>query len=81
MLQVRDFKETLLGIGSKVWRDASSWTSCRCGTQVLVGLFRFLNVFWSVVLGGVSRNDNGLQILFLMRGGPKKQQRGCSFCL
>ena len=33
MLQVRDFKGTLLGIGSKVW------TSCRCGTQVLVGLF------------------------------------------
>ena len=39
MLQVRDFKGTLLGIGSKVWRDVSSWTSCRCGTQVLVGLF------------------------------------------
>ena len=40
-LQVRDFKGTLLGtgIGSKVWRDVSSWTSCRCGTQVLVGLF------------------------------------------
>ena len=39
MLQVRDFKGTLFGIGSKVWRDVSSWTSCRCGTQVLVALF------------------------------------------
>ena len=42
MLQVRDFKGALLGIGSKVWRDVSSWTSCRCGTQVLVGLFLVL---------------------------------------
>ena len=39
MLQVRDFNGTLLGIGSKVWRDVSSWTSFHCGTQVLVGLF------------------------------------------
>ena len=50
MLQVRDFKGALLGIGSKVWRDVSSWTSCRCGTQVLVGLFLFFDVFWDVVL-------------------------------
>ena len=65
MLQVKDFKGTLLGIGSKVWRDASSWTSCRCGTQVLVGLFLVFSIFW----GGV-----------VLEGGVKKQQRGCRFC-
>ena len=67
MLQVRDFKGTLLGIGSEVWRDVSSWTSCRCGTQVLVGLFLlFFDVFWGAVLeGGGQKTTTGLQILFL----------------
>ena len=77
MLQVRDFNGILLGIGSKVWRDVSSWTSCCCGTQVLVGL---LLVFCCVVLGGGQKTTTGLQILFLGgvetttsfgRGGPK----------
>ena len=87
MLQVRDFTGTLLGIGSKVWRDVSSWTSCRCGTQVLVGLLLVFVVlfFW----GGSKETTTGLQILFLDgvetttsfgRGGSKKQPRGCSFC-
>ena len=62
MLQVRDFNGILLGIGSKVWRDVSSWTSCPCGTQVLVGL---LLVFCCVVLGGGQKTTTGLQILFL----------------
>ena len=62
MLQVRDFKGTLLGIGSKVWRDVSSWTSCRCGTQVLVGL---LLVFCCVVLGGgVKKQQRGRRFCF-----------------
>ena len=85
MLQVRDFKGALLGIGSKVWRDVSSWTSCRCGTQVLVGMFL---VFWDVVLEGGVKNNNGLQILFLggvetttssEGGGFKKTTTGLQF--
>ena len=86
MLQVRDFNGILLGIGSKVWRDVSSWTSCCCSTRVLVGL---LLVFCCVVWGGGQKTTTGLQILFLGgvetttsfgRGGSKKQPRGCSFC-
>ena len=66
MLQVRDFKGTLLGIGSKDWRDVSSWTSCRCGAQVLVGLFVFLNVFLVCCSGGgAHKATTGLQMLFL----------------
>ena len=67
MLQVRDFNGILLGIGSRVWRDVSSWTSCRCGTQVLVGL---LLGFCCVVffLGGGQKTTTGLQILFLGGG-------------
>ena len=84
MLQVRDFKGTLLGIGSKVWRDVSSWTSYRCGTQVLVGLFLVFDAFWGVVLEGGSKNYNGLQILYLggvetttsFEGGSKKTTTG-----
>ena len=62
-LQVRDFNGILLGIGSKVWRDVSSWTSCRCGTQVLVGL---LLVFCCVVLGegGVKKQQRGRRFCF-----------------
>ena len=66
MLQVRDFKGTLLGIGLKVWRDVSSWTSCRCGTQVLVGLFLvFLMFFGMLFWRGGKKTTTGLQILFL----------------
>ena len=64
MLQVRDFKGTLLGIGSKVWRDVSSWTSCRCGTQVLVGLF-LVSIFLDVVLeGGSKKQQRGCRFCF-----------------
>ena len=61
MLQVRDFNGILLGIGAKVWRDVSSWTSCCCGTQVLVGL---LLVFCCVVLGGVKKQQRGCRFCF-----------------
>ena len=65
MLQVRDFNGILLGIGSKVWRDVSSWTSCRCGTQVLVGL---LLVFCCVVLGrgGSKKQQRGCSFVSRM---------------
>ena len=52
--------------------------------------FLFFDVFLGVVLeGGGQKTTTGLHILFLggerqqhlLRGGPKKQQRGCSFCL
>ena len=60
MLQVRDFKGTVLGIGSKVWRDVSSWTSCRCGTQVLVGMFLVVfKCFLGCWPGGGSKNHSG----------------------
>ena len=65
MLQVRDFNGILLGIGSKVWRDVSSWTSCCCGTQVLVGL---LLVFCCVVFLGGSKNNNGVAGFVSRRG-------------
>ena len=66
MLQVRDFNGILLGIGSRVWRDVSSWTSCRCGTQVLVGLL--LGFCCVVFFGGGQKTTTGLQILFLGGG-------------
>ena len=55
--------------------------------------FLFFVVFWAVALeGGGQKTTTGLQILFLggcrddnildlLMGGPKIQQRGCSFCL
>ena len=85
MLQVRDFNGILLGIGSRVWRDVSSWTSCRCGTQVLVGL---LLGFCCVVGGGGQKTTTGLQILFLgggrdnnifWKGGVQKTTTGVQF--
>ena len=66
MLQVRDFKGTLLVIGSKVWRDVSSWTSCRGGAQVLVGLFLvFKKCFLVCCSGGGVKNNNGAADCFL----------------
>ena len=65
MLQVRGFKGTLLGIGSKVWRDVSSWTSCRASLGWFVSCFLmcFGVLFWA---GG--QKTTGLQI-FDSRGG------------
>ena len=66
MLQVRDFKGTLLGIGSKVWRDVSSWTSCRCGTQVLVGLFLAFGCLLGCFSGGRKINSGAADFVSRM---------------
>ena len=66
MLQVRDFKGALLGIGSKVWRDVT----VVAGLLVVVVLKSWLVcfLFFDVVLDVV------------LEGGVKKQQRGWRFC-